>query len=590
VNNRRFKLVSLKGDATFENGIISFPRTFAPRPMERFYRTSFCSFAAATQTYANCDTNLEYAARRLTNSRFAKVVTARNPRATRQELEDLCEVMEKEYTRNQEVFVIENEAFFLHLAHTLESSVQEYLGRVEENRIHHADPHPKRMPRIHATAELYENGRIWGENWMDSDKRGRPKLPYAVKPQEHAKVGKLPRGIGNLGTHASLAGYRITGALKDEMAREPLRWNGGVFQFVKSPTAVALDNVFERLYDPQGFYFVYHSDDSCVSWTLNGVTRRYNVDITSCDSSHRANGCFVALMKSVPPRVAHDIRILVDQLRATVHINSRSAGHGVRLKTSDNGPFLASGSTLTTFINNVACLGIGLAIQLGNDNSPAGIIAAAKRFGYVITLDEVVDFHGMQFLKNSPVRVDGTWKAFQNIGVLTRLSGQCPGDLPGRGPIVDRALDFQRQLVTSTYSGVSFPLIDRMRAMVGGPSSTVDSQTTAAHQKVIDRILLFKHYDRTDTIVVSPEEAYARYTRVCFLSHDAFSTTTTPNRTCTQAEIDNLHEMVSEMEIGDVIACPAVDVFLNVDYGMDTFIGDPSYQLPHYVREPTAPV
>jgi len=595
VFNRRFSVVGTKGGATFRRGIVQFAAEPYTRALERFYRTSFLAFACRAQTYANCDTNLAAAARRLTASRFSKSIFRSHPDWTEDEKEDAAARYEAEYTLNQESFVESHSTLWAYIRSKLALATLEYKGKVEENRLHYADPHAKRMPRIHATLELYENGKIYQDNWMEEDRRGRAKLPYQVKPKEHAKPGKLPRGIGNLGVHASLAGYWLTGLLKNELARESLWWGGSEFIFIKSPTTHALDDLFEKFATCKGFTFCYHSDDSALTYTIDGQTRRYNIDITSCDSSHRANGVFKAIEACTPDVAKDDMLTLVKQLQALVSVGNRSRRQAVKLRTTDGGAFLASGSTLTTFLNNIASLCIGVAIHEGGRNDPEGIIAAAKRAGYIITLEEVIDFHGLQFLKNSPVLIDGRWRALQNVGVLTRLSGQCPGDLPGRGDLTARALHFQRSLLAGTYPNTRFGMIDRMREANAIESWERDiAPTTTLQQRDIDRevgkLTAFRANDRSELLVVPDDEAYARYTRPCLLTIDPLLPHPVPNPTCTQADLDQLHSDLTIARIGDVIANHATHVFLQMDYGMDAFVGDSDYREPHYVREPTTNV
>jgi hypothetical protein len=513
------------------------------------------------------------------------------PNATDDEKENACAALEAEYTRNQTDFVERHRDFWEYIASLLAPAVFEYTGARDENAAHYADPHPKRRARITATDELYGNGKIWTRQWMDEDSRGRARFPYAVKPAEAAKSGgKLARGIGNLGVHASLAGYRLTALLKDRLALATVFWKGGDYQFVKTPTQEVLDDVFQRFHACSGFYFVYHSDDSAVTFTVAGVTRRYNIDITSCDSSHRWTGIFRALMIATPDDAKDDMEDLVTQLKAIVVIANRSHRQAVKLKTSDGGAFLASGSTITTFLNGIASLGIGLAIHQGGRNDPEGIMLAARSAGYIITLEEVVDFHGLQFLKHSPVLVDGRWRALQNVGVLTRLAGQCIGDLPGRGDLTDRALLYQRSLITGVYPNTHFGMITRMREanrreMAERRTRQATGQQARDIERMVGRSLEHKSSARATPLTVPDEEAYARYTRVCLLTIED-GQAPVPNKTCTYGDIHDLHTDIEFARVGDVIANQAVDTFLAIDYGMGTLVGSAEGASPHYHLAP----
>jgi hypothetical protein len=88
-------------------------------------------------------------------------------------------------------------------------------------------------------------------------------------------------------------------------------------------------------------------------------------------------------------------------------------------------PRLYSGSTLTTAVNNIACLLIALNIaDLGAINK-ASIEGAAERAGYVLTGTDCLEtIEDLQFLKHSPVRdTQGVYRPVLNLGVSSELLG-----------------------------------------------------------------------------------------------------------------------------------------------------------------------
>jgi len=214
--------------------------------------------------------------------------------------------------------------------------------------------------RIQAFEELTETSEVVGDYdlWVKS-------VLVKMKPIEFGKFNKYSRCIGDFGVKASLLGFRNTDFLKRAMSMENVEINGGVMAFCKSPDPVELKKHFDLLHDPPGrFYFLYFSDDSCLA-IRNPVTGRvdwYNLDISSCDASH-GPGMFGAYSKLYPdghPR--HDAQRLVSQCELPVRINSVSDPTNV-LRLKANRPILYSGSTITTGINNLACLLIMLSIS-----------------------------------------------------------------------------------------------------------------------------------------------------------------------------------------------------------------------------------
>jgi hypothetical protein len=278
---------------------------------------------------------------------------------------------------------------------------------------------------------------------------------------------------------ASLRGFRLTNFLKEAQAKEVFEYKGGHMAFCKSPDMTELKRHFENLIDPPGrFYFLYFSDDACLA--IRGPTGRvdrYNLDISSCDASH-GSALFEQLIKIVPQGAAqHDMELLVAQCQLPLRIVSKSNSQHV-LIVQPKEPKLYSGSTITTGINNLANLAIGISIaeaqytgQTVNGVS-VEIQDAAEKAGYIITgCDALQEIEDIQFLKNSPVLDNaGQWHPMLNFGVFLRASGTCDGDLPGRGPLKSRAEAFQRGLLQGAYPRTHSEFLDTMRMTYGnGP-------------------------------------------------------------------------------------------------------------------------
>ena len=371
-------------------------------------------------------------------------------------------------------------------------------GILQEALEHHADPHIKRALREQCFRALSDDGTSIERLWLR-------KVLYKLKTNEYAKFEKIARMIGDLGVAASLQGFRLTHLLKKAMAAEPIHYRGGVIEFCPKPSPDDLARVFAQLINPDGrFYIFYFSDDSCYSVRdPQGVVHTYNIDISSCDSSH-TEAIWEFQRACLPDHVHDDHNVLIEQLRLPFYIQDvNNPKNKVTLQA--DGPLLFSGSTLTTVTNNSANTLLGFALADADARSPDEIAIACAAVGYVVTVEDCsTDYHLIQFLKHSPVHsTDGCLRALLNLGVLLRASGSCKGDLPGRGDIVVRARNFQAGLVYGMYPRVHFALRDAMLESTGveNPDPTL----------LGDRYFEFTTAATADTFHISDEEVYARY-------------------------------------------------------------------------------
>jgi len=410
---------------------------------------------------------------------------------------------------NQANFINTHQSFLDNLQCSYEPYFEDYLGAELEAQLHHADPHEKKALRIQAWREMREEGiNIDTEScWVNT-------VLWKLKTNEWAKPGKWPRSIGDLGVVASLLGFRLTNFLKEAQSKEGIEINGGNLVFCKTPDPIELRKHFKCLLDPPGrFYFLYFSDDACLSIrNRRGGIDRYNLDISSCDASH-GPALFESLIRIMPPGLPREDMIrLVAQCSKPLRIVSRAnKDHIVLLKPLR--PMLYSGSTITTGINNLANLFIGLAIsecdytgELINGISEQ-ILNAASGAGYMLTgLAPLEKFEDVQFLKNSPVLDSvGCWQPMLNFGVLLRASGTCRGDLPGHGPLRERGRIFQSSLLQGCYPRTHSSVLDAMRAACAPAEDILFEEITD--------LLRFKSVFNPlfDPFTVDPESFCARY-------------------------------------------------------------------------------
>ena len=343
---------------------------------------------------------------------------------------------------------------------------------------HISDPHNKKRLREEAWASTLDQGIAEGELWLTNSR-----VKIKIKRDEFAKMHKVGRTIADMGVSASLVGFMLTHRLKTHMIKA-LVDHGHESHFLMSPSEEGLQEAFDSMLNPKyTSYFLYFSDDSTYTVRTPEGVRWWNIDISKCDCSHTPR-LFQLLLEMTPPCSQRIMEVLIGQCAADLVIDAperRYGRHKVRLRSKNGEPHLLSGSTLTTIINNLACLLIRLSFQeITGVVTTAKLVNAARTCGYIITAEECHVFEKVQFLKHSPtLDVSGTYRPLLNLGVLLRATGTCRGDLPGRGPLPARAAAFQRLLLNGMYNTSHFPLIDSMKAKVASAKFSAKDERIA---------------------------------------------------------------------------------------------------------------
>lgn len=436
------------------------------------------------------------------------LVLAPSPKAPDGTTRTIAEVLEMDtiMAENQKKACEREHPVFDRLRTNFQFALLGWLGWYREAELHYKDPHPKRELRIQAWDELHADGSINEALLLRAQALG-----YKLKKDEYAKIGKCARVIGDLGVAASLQGFRLTGLMKNAMSDDDIVVGDMRFRFCKKPDTGQLRQIFEDLLNPpEKHFFVYFSDDSCYSRReADGSVNYYNVDISKCDASHRP--CLFKKLKELTPVIAkEDMQILIDQLTADIEVRSYQGRHKVRLRSKV--PRLYSGSTMTTLINNLANILVGLALcECEGSTGQELIDAVLAKSGYIVTLDVCEIPQHLQFLKNSPhYDINGKLQPLLNIGVLLRTSGVSKGDVPGRkGTIREKTSAFQASVLRGMYPRVHFPLIDNMKAQVDEPF-----ELSARQQRYIERQVhsnLDYKATASEEMFFSSEEVYKRY-------------------------------------------------------------------------------
>jgi hypothetical protein len=240
------------------------------------------------------------------------------------------------------------------------------------------------------------------------------------------------------------------GELKD--AQATLRFKNS--RFVQSPKFGDLRDVFTNVFDDKT-YFAFFSDDSILTLRCSDGVYRCNLDISSCDMSHGPH--LFRVVRHLLDGTLHETSLhgVVDQLMKPLTVKS-TQDRRRKCTLKPNTPVLLSGSTITTFINNLASFLIYSEIISRAPptlaNAEGFIREAAERAGYIVTCDRIVEPEDAQFLKHSPTYTEtGEIHPTLNLGVILRALGTCHRDLPGRKKMTPeaRAYSFNSSLVTA---------------------------------------------------------------------------------------------------------------------------------------------
>jgi hypothetical protein len=367
---------------------------------------------------------------------------------------------ERQLRANQDDWFTKNNNLARHMGRRYHRYFDDYQGYVREAELHHADKHPKKKLRVWAWNKIKASGTIFDSLYADII---RAKLKWEI-----GKHGKIPRLYADYGECSSLLGFRLMECLKTAMASESLKVNGGEIQFIKSPKQKYLRETFQKLIDPpEKFYASVFSDDGCLSFRNSDKIYRANIDISSCDLSHYTP-VFKQFMYLVPRTFRHELKMLLRQCLLPMKVTSAGGTQSVTFLPREH--FLGSGHVITTAINTFVLTCIMKEITTSDHINEASILAAAKRLGYLVTVDECETIYDLQFLKHSPVYdVNGKLQPLLNPGVFMRLSGSCDGDLPGKGDLRARGIFMQQALILCTYPRASFPLIEEQRKSLEVP-------------------------------------------------------------------------------------------------------------------------
>jgi len=338
----------------------------------------------------------------------------------------------------------------------------EYTTALQEQQEHYADPHEKRAARINAFRNAYNEGMILHSHSCGVG-RSCDHVDLSVKV-ETAKDGKIPRGVVDIGLNASLVVFRLALMLKEAVAATVFTLPGLEVHFIKTSSYADLKKGFDIMWKPtQRITMLVFSDDvAMVHVGDGGEITYYDLDISSCDKSHTQH-LFNMVRVMTPPPLRADLELAMEQLRQPLRVRNPTD----RREYFELIPLwetLYSGSVLTTIVNVVAGFACGVSYSRLTTINAATLHRASNQAGYDMTITPHKKFQKVQFLKHSPaLDTSNQWQPALNMGVLLRASGHVKGDLPGIGPIRERALAQHAAQLSCSYPNSHFPLITEAR-------------------------------------------------------------------------------------------------------------------------------
>jgi len=333
-----------------------------------------------------------------------------------------------------------------------------------------------------------------------------------MKPDERAKSGKIGRIVVDLAVPASLQGAVLVTHIKERFGNKWLYFGEGEYKcryiFIPKPTPSDIMEAFNAIWYTT-FYLtiVVFSDDACIGMNINGTIKCANLDLKSADSSQTPFVLELMLRSFGVPKGYIDIYNTQFYAPAIIKSNTAFNNQYSRTFVEPINPTLQSGSTLTTLTHCYTYLVIAHYMSLQHTEFH-NIPTAFENCGYQASLECCEIIEDLQFLKHSPVKnKKGEYVAILNPGVIYRASGTCRGDLPGKGDIEKRAIEFQHNLMTGLLSGIDNPTLNQLNPLVTTKTTISDEFKLTDHVNTFN----FIDYSEVHKEEISDDDLFRRY-------------------------------------------------------------------------------
>lgn len=344
-------------------------------------------------------------------------------------------------------------------------------------------------------------------------------------------------------------------------------WSMVVYVMAK-PKSDSLEKIFTDFFRlsraPKLVYVAIFSDDA--------ITNLFDLDISRCDSRQDSPAFLAAYlcMRRFHKERAHG---LLRQCMVPMQLHNGDVGSSVVVQF--DGPFLGSGTVLTSLLNHLVLVMISLGalyhLSEGLEAKQAFVRGAAA-CGHVLTFDEN---HGnppeMTWLRKSGHVVDGRVIPWTNLGCILKNFGTVWDDLECRHLGVDsetfRGLSMERRMdmffsrvITGWKHEPGNIVMDALRERFRADSD-VEILTDSNKFLFVDRTD-YSQFDVTDSVC----QRYA----------------------CTRGELVELAEAIRHLRLGQFIVCPVLEKIYRRDNGSKELALDgpfaTSAQLDYYVE------
>jgi hypothetical protein len=410
------------------------------------------------------------------------------------------------------------------------------------------EPHIKMMLRQGAVKLMKMNGKWVCKLWTET-------VEWKMKYIEIAKANKDPRVIVDCGVENSLPRVHFANSFKEHTKFKTMIFGRVLVKYAPASSLIDLNEVFELVCNDdnvQDITIINSSDDAIICFRHNGVWKRFNVDISSNDSSH---SWFTFYFYSLVSGMNEDqYQNLLAVMGSDFVVKNPSKGPDGKTETmvfKTLEGLLPSGIGDTTVSNNCVYLFLAYILNeyliLGFEPRIELLTLAGFKMGFRFSYQFIETLGDMQYLKYSPIMLKGKIMAMPNLGTLLRYSGGCEGDIQTGGFPTWTKGDYRvkcayaQSLLTYGFfkKFLYLPLVYTLCPYYDYLSR--NQHKLSRYEEVSS--------DIQPQLIVGREQFYSRY--------DVSDT-----------DIDEFEGLFRNAGAGDCIFCHLIDVVLEKDYGI----------------------